>query len=162
MKNLISLFTALCLSSSIFAQNSDAKKPNENLQFNQKLADSLGADKLGMKNYILVILKTGKNDATITDKGKRQELFKGHFANINALADAGKLVLAGPFSTKNSQNYRGLFLFDVKTEAEAKELVEKDPTVNAGIFDYEILPWYGSASLMLVRKFHKKIQKENF
>lgn len=39
-------------------------------KFDQKLADSLGADQYGMKNYFLVILKTGENDSKITDKAK--------------------------------------------------------------------------------------------
>jgi hypothetical protein len=37
------------------------------------LAKSLGADDIGMKNYMLVILKTGP--AKITDKAVRDSLF---------------------------------------------------------------------------------------
>lgn len=144
-------------------QSKDAQERTQssNPNFDQKLADSLGADKYGMKPYILVILKTGPKDKEIADPTKRAELFKGHFANINALADSGKLVIAGPFSTANSLKYRGIFLLNCKTEEEAKELLKGDPTFSAGIFEAEILPWYGSAAIGTYLKTHKKIAKEN-
>lgn len=44
-------------------------KPN----FNQKLADSLGADDFGMKEYVFCLLKTGPSK--ITDKYKLNQLF---------------------------------------------------------------------------------------
>lgn len=129
--------------------------------FNQKLADSLNADKMGMKSYMLVILKTGSKDDEITDKAQRSELFKGHFSNMTAMEKSGKLQLAGPFATKNTLGYRGIFLLDVKTEAEAQTLLQNDPTIKTGIFDVEILPWYGSAAIPMHLKYHKKISKEN-
>lgn len=128
--------------------------------FNQKLADSLGADKMGMKNYMLVILKTGPKDSKITDKAERAELFKGHFSNMAEMEKSGKLKMAGPFSTKNNLGYRGIFLLDVKTEDEAKLLLQGDPTIKNGIFDVEILPWYGSAAIPMHLNYHEKIQKE--
>lgn len=127
--------------------------------YNQKLADSLGADERGMKTYMLVILKTGPKDALITDKAKREELFKGHFSNMEVMQKAGKLKIAGPFATKNNLQYRGLFLLDVKTEEEAKLLVQQDPTIKEGVFEVEILPWYGSAAIPLYLKHHEEITK---
>ena len=74
MKNLIYILIFSLLPISCSAQkNSNQKSPNE---FDQKLADSLGADKYGMKPYILVILKTGK--ANITDKDLLNNHFRGH------------------------------------------------------------------------------------
>lgn len=126
----------------------------------QKLADSLGADERGMKTYMLIILKTGPRDAEITDKEKRAALFKGHFSNMEAMEKAGQLKLAGPFATKNSLQYRGIFLLDVKTAEEAKTLLEGDPTVKQGIFEVDILPWYGSAAIPMHLKYHKKITRQ--
>lgn len=160
MKNIVYFLSILLMGISC----SSAKKITENQtpnHFNQKLADSLGADKMGMKNYMLVILKTGSNDAKITEKNERAELFKGHFSNMGEMEKSGKLKLAGPFSTKNSLGYRGIFLLDVKTEDEAKVLLQNDPTIKAGIFDVELLPFYGSASIPMHLKYHKKIAKEN-
>ena len=112
--------------------------------YNKGLADSLGADEYGMKSYVFVILKTG-ND-TITNKEIRSSLFKGHMDNINSLAKEGLLYVAGPFE-KNNLEYRGLFILNVKTVAEAKRLCDSDPAIKAGIFEVILLPWYGSAAL---------------
>lgn len=124
--------------------------------FDQKLADSLGADQYGMKNYFLVILKTGAKDKEITEKTRRAELFKGHFSNMNDMEKSGKLKLAGPFSTANHLGYRGIFLLDVKSEEEAQAMLQNDPTVKAGIFEADILPWYGSAAIPMHLDYHKK------
>lgn len=143
------------------SRNSTSKALLIKNSFNKKLADSLGADEMGMKNYMLVILKTGPKDAEITDKTQRSELFKGHFSNMETMQKAGKLKLAGPFATKNNLQYRGIFLLDVKSEDEAKTLLQNDPTIKSGIFEVEILPWYGSAAIPMHLKYHKIISKEN-
>lgn len=151
MKKLLSLFI-FCAFTIFHAQQNN---------FDQKLADSLGADQRGMKNYMLVILKTGPKDKEITDKSKRAEMFKGHFSNMKEMEKSGKLKMAGPFATENKLGYRGIFLLDVKTAEEAQTLIQKDPTVKNGIFEVEILPWYGSAAIPMHLKYHKKIAKEN-
>ncbi len=125
-------------------------------EYDSTLAAKLGADDLGMKTYVLVILKTGLSK--ITDKELRDSLFAGHFSNMDRLAEEGKLVAAGPFESNDNQ-YRGLFLFDVRTVDEAKELVRGDPTVTSGIFDAEMYQWYGSAALPLLLELHPKLQK---
>jgi len=43
----------------------------------------LGADDYGMKKFVFVILKTGKN--TSTDKELRDSAFVGHMNNIDRL-----------------------------------------------------------------------------
>ncbi|MEW6652027.1 MAG: YciI family protein [Bacteroidota bacterium] len=109
-----------------------------------------------MKNYVFVILKTGP--AVIEKKETRDSLFAGHMKNINRLAGENKLIVAGPFG-KNDLKYRGLFILDVKTIEEAKELVNTDPAVAAKIFDVELIPWYGSAALKEYLKTAEKITK---
>lgn len=126
-------------------------------QYDAKLAQKLGADERGMKNYVLVILKTGTYQTK--NKAERDSLFAGHFSNMEKLSHEGKLIIAGPFG-QNSLNYRGLFLFDVKTTDEARLLVETDPTVKAGVLTYELLPWYGSAALPVYLETHQKIEKK--
>jgi len=127
--------------------------------FNADLAEELGADPYGMHSYIFVAIKTGPNDAEITDEAERAELFAGHFATIEKLAEAGKLVLAGPFV--ESPPLRGLFILDVKTIEEAKELVKEDPTIKAGIFELEFSKYYGSAALKKVNEIHETIQEKD-
>jgi uncharacterized protein YciI len=125
--------------------------------YDAKLAKKLGADERGMKTYVLCILKTGPKDAEI-EGDARKEIFAGHFANIGRLAGEGKLVVAGPFG-ENDRSYRGLYVFNVPTVEEAEKLVVLDPAVKAGVFVYELTPWYGSAAMMVVNETHKKIEK---
>jgi len=125
--------------------------------FDPELAKKLGADERGMRMYVLCILKTGPKDAEI--KGdERKAIFAGHFANIQRLADEGKLAVAGPFG-KNDKNYRGLYIFNVATIEEAEKLVVLDPAVKAGVFTPDMTLWYGSAAMMTVGETHKKIAK---
>ena len=161
MKSIMITLAFFLTAISCNAQQKIAENPAAKNILKQKLADSLGADERGMKSYMLVILKTGPKDAVITDKSQREELFKGHFANMFAMEKSGKLKLAGPFATKNDLGYRGIFLLDIKTEEEAKILLQNDPTIKSGIFEVEILPWYGSAAIPMHLKFHKQIAKEN-
>src|ERR1051325_37847 len=73
-----------------------AAEAGDSPAYDAELAKRLGADEYGMKNYVLVILKTGPNDATVTGK-EREDIFAGHMKNISRLADEGKLAVAGRF-----------------------------------------------------------------
>jgi len=127
--------------------------------YNPELAKELGADDYGMSQYVFVTLLTGPNDATITDEAQRAELFKGHFDMIGRLAEDRKLVLAGPFMEASPK--RGLYIFDVTTIEEAKELVKTDPSIAAGIFKVEFDKYYGSAALKQINDIHKTIAKKD-
>jgi uncharacterized protein YciI len=151
MKNIFHLLLLLLTVAFSSAQT-------ENAKYDKALAEKLGADEYGMKQYVFVILKTGP--AKIEDKAKVNELFRGHMENIGRLADEGKLVVAGPFM-KNDRNYRGLFILNVKTVEEAKALLDTDPAVKAQLLEAELIPWYGSAALGEYLPVHEKIAKEN-
>jgi uncharacterized protein YciI len=131
----------------------EPKKP----AFDAELAKKLGADERGMRMYVLCILKTGPRDGEIKGK-EREEIFAGHFANINRLADEGKLAVAGPFG-KNDKSYRGLYIFNVASVEQAEALVVLDPAVKAGVFVPDLTLWYGSAAMMAVSETHKRIEK---
>lgn len=151
MKRLLT--AALLISTSLMAASQGITP-----EYDSTLARKLGADDLGMKTYVLVILKTGP--AKIEDKQLRDSLFRGHFANMDRLAGEGKLVAAGPFED-NESHYRGLFLFDVRSVDEAEELVRGDPTVTSGIFTTELYLWYGSTALSMLNEINQKIQKRH-
>lgn len=154
--NPIAILLAIFVFSIIgLAQN---KSDTKNSNFDGELAKKLGADKMGMKHYILVILKTGP---TNVPAGKeRDEIFKGHFANIHRLADEGKLAIAGPFDETNG--WRGMFIFNVETIEDAKKLTETDPVVKSGLMTPEFHKLYCSAALMEVNDIHQKIAETNF
>ena len=151
------LISSITLTASAAAQQQPAKidaKP----AYDAELAKKLGGDKNGMRRYVLAILKTGPNDAKVTDKKERAELFKGHMANIGRLADEGKLAVAGPFNDPE-RKYRGIFILAVQTVDEARALADTDPAIKAGVFVVEYIPWFGSASLMATPDIHKRISE---
>lgn len=130
---------ALVIANFIFGQ------PNPNPNYNQELAEKLDADAYGMKNYFLVILKTGNNKTS--DKELINNSFRGHLDNINRLSKEGKLIVAGPLS-KNEKQYRGIFILDkIKNIDQAHEILNTDPAIKNNLLDYEIFTWYGSAAL---------------
>ncbi len=129
--------------------------PTPNPNYDAALAAKLGADERGMKMYVMCFLKTGP--LKVDDAKKRGDLMAGHFGMINRLAAEGKLVLAGPFS--EGGEFRGIYVFDVKTIEEAQKLTETDPSIKEGYFKVEFIKWYGSAALMEVNGTHSKLAK---
>lgn len=148
--------SSLAISGQTASAPAEVAKP----KYDAELAKKVGADKNGMRRYVLAILKTGPKDAEVQGDA-RKALFKGHFDNMNRLAKEGKLAVAGPFNDPE-RKYRGLFILAVPTVEEAKAIAETDPTVKAGVLVVEYVPWFGSASLMLSNEFHEKVAKENF
>jgi uncharacterized protein YciI len=130
-----------------------------NTLYDKQLADSLGADDYGMRTYVLVILKSGPNK--VTDKAKRDSLFGGHLKNIQHLADIGKLTVAGPLK-KNEKEYEGIFILNVKTKEEARQLLLTDPAIQAKALDTELFEWYGTAALPLYLPYYKRIEKKHW
>lgn len=130
-----------------------------NETYNKQLADSLGADDYGMKPYVLVILKSGANAKPA--KKVWDSLLHGHLNNIKRLATEGKLVVAGPLQA-NPQKYEGLCILNANTVAGAKEMLNTDPLIKAGLLKTEAFSWYGSAALPMYMPYHAKVQKKSF
>jgi uncharacterized protein YciI len=93
---------------------------------------------LTKEGYIFGLLVRGPK-WTKEQTEQTKKLQEGHMANINRLAEAGKLVLAGPFYEDG--NRRGVFIFKVETEEEAMELTQTDPAVRAGRLKIELYGW---------------------
>ena len=126
--------------------------------FDPELARSVGADELGMRRYVLVVLKTGPR--RVPDGPARDEMFRGHFANINRLSAAGKLVLAGPLD--GVDGWRGLFVLAAADLDAARAMVADDPVIVEGEMVAEYHTFYGSAALMLLRDAHERVAKQRF
>ncbi len=149
MKKLILLIAIAILSITCFAQTKPA--------YDAALAKKLGADKYGMKQYVMAFLKEGPTQ--LKDSVARMQLQMAHLKNIGRLADEGKLVVAGPFM--DDQPIRGIFIFNVKTIDEAKILTETDPAIKAGTLIMELHPFYCSAALMQVVPIHHTIESKS-
>lgn len=156
MKKITLLIIFLLSGLIAFSQNlkTEAKNP----RYDADLAKKLGADDYGMKKYVIAFLKAGPNRNQ--DSATASQLQAAHMANISRMANAGDLVLAGPFTDKGE--LKGIYIFNVETIEKAKELTETDPAVKAGRLIMELHTWYGSASLMQTPELHKILQKKEF
>lgn len=123
--------------------------------YDAQLAAELGADEYGMKRYVIAFLKRGPNQNQ--DSVEVARLQRAHLDNIGKLAEARKLVVAGPFM--DDTELRGIYIFDVETVEEARKLTETDPAIKAGRLVMELHEWYGSASLIRTAEIHKTISK---
>jgi uncharacterized protein YciI len=126
--------------------------------YDAERAQRLGADEYGMRRYVFVLLKTGPKPMPAGKE--RDEMFRGHFANMQRLAGEGKLVLAGPFD--NVDGWRGLFIMATADIEEARRWTATDPVIASGEMVAEYHRYFGSAALMAVTEEHKKIAKKSF
>jgi len=147
-------YASLMLLSAALLSPALAQQPADPPEHDAALAKRLGADELGMRSYVLVILKTGPT--RVEDEQARKAIFAGHFANMARLSEAGKLVLAGPFAS-DPAGWRGLFVLAVDDLDEARRLTETDPAISSGEMVAEYHGWYGSAALMMTPEIHRKL-----
>lgn len=136
----------------------DTTNTEEVYEYDSVYAVKVGADEIGMKSYVMAFLKRGPNRPE--DKDLIDSLQLAHLANINKLAEEGKLVLAGPFF--GDDDLRGIYIFDTDSIEEAASWTATDPAIIYGSLEMELMKWYGSAALMDVNNLHKKAAKENF
>lgn len=99
----------------------------------------------GMKTYWFVLLVKGPHRDQ--DEATAERIQAGHLANIKRLQEEGKLDLAGPFL--DDGEWRGLFVLNVETEAEARALLETDPAIRSGRLRYELHSWLGQKGAQL-------------
>ncbi|MGV3589991.1 MAG: YciI family protein [Adhaeribacter sp.] len=90
-----------------------------------------------MKTYYMVFLKKGPTRNQ--DSATAATIQAGHMANIQKLAAAKKLKVAGPFL--DDGDLRGISILDVPSLEEAKRLTDADPAVQAGRLIMKIHPW---------------------
>lgn len=143
----------------LLLQSVASKAQVANPNYDAELAERLGADDYGMKSYILVMLKTGSN--TSPDEALRNKAFQGHMSNMNTMVEAGQLIVAGPLGA-NDKDYRGIFILNVPTKEEAKEILKTDPAISANYLEAELYDWYGSAALSEYREASDKVGKLKF
>ena len=122
-KILPGLMLACLISSSVFSQQ---EKKTE----------------VQIRQYWFVMLTAGNNRNQ--DSAAAAKIQEGHMANIKRLYNEGKLKVAGPFGDEGK--WIGLFIFDCETKEEVEKLVKTDPAIAAGRLNYEIHPWWTTAS----------------
>jgi uncharacterized protein YciI len=147
MRTLAACALALLATLSAHAQEAPA--------YDATKAQAWGANDNGLRPYTLVLLKTGPK--RMPDGPARDEMFKGHFANMQRLAREGMLVYAGPLD--GVEGLRGLFIFATTDLDAARKAVETDPVVIHGEMVAELHKHFGSAALMGVNEMHTRLIK---
>ena len=147
MRTLAACALALLATLSAHAQEAPA--------YDATKAQAWGANDNGLRPYTLVLLKTGPK--RMPDGPARDEMFKGHFANMQRLAREGMLVYAGPLD--GVEGLRGLFIFATTDLDAARKAVETDPVVIHGEMVAELHKHFGSAALMGVNEVHTRLIK---
>lgn len=146
---------ALLLTLLLAAGAAHAAEPVRPAAYDAQLAKDVGANDMGMRRYVMALLRSGPNRAT--DPAERTRLQAAHMANIGRMADEGKLVVAGPFM--DGGELRGIYVFAVETVDEAKKLTETDPLIQSGGLVMELHPWFASAALMKTPALHETLKK---
>lgn len=90
-----------------------------------------GTRGLGQTSYTFIFLNKNQEAPTIT-KEESQKIMEGHMANINKLAQEGKLLAAGPF-----EGGGGIFVFRKASQEELTEWLSADPGIQAKRWNIE-------------------------
>lgn len=158
--NKLMMIAALALSvglpQAVLAGEKTAAAPAQADTYDAELAKSLGADERGMRQYVLVILKTGPNKMPAGPE--RVKMFAGHMENIKRLAGEKKLALAGPMD--GVDGWRGLFIMATPDIDVARSWTATDPVIISGEMVAEYHKYYGSAGLMMLNDVHPKLMKK--
>lgn len=97
------------------------------------------------KTFVIAALMAAHPEPEPSE-GEVREASSGHFENMKRLKDAGKLLLAGPSGSTDSE-FRGLFILNCETLEEARELTASDPAIKAGLLRAEVTTMQTEAPL---------------
>ena len=97
-----------------------------------------------MTTYVVGFFHRGPNwTAEQTEETRRIQ--EGHLANFGKLAEAGKLIVAGPFG--DNSDLRGMLIFKLNSVDEARTLMDADPALKTGRLTLDLHPWFAASGL---------------
>ncbi len=115
-------------------------------------------DPASMRPYVLGILVKGP-EWSAERTPHTDSIQAGHMANIQAMADMGVLLGAGPFAGNNRE--RGLFIFkDIPLDS-AAVLVRRDPAIQAQRLMVEFYRWYAPVGIGEAYRERAKLRPEH-
>ncbi len=92
-----------------------------------------------LESYVFVLLRRPVDAPAFTER-ELDALQERHLAYLDRLAESGHLLGAGPLSDQPDESLRGLCFFATTIE-EARALVARDPSVQAGRLEAEVMTW---------------------
>ena len=92
-----------------------------------------------MVQFHLALLKKGPK-WDVTKEQERSSILQRHIASVVSLLDSGKAAITGPMA--DNTDLAGIFILRASSATEAKNWVDNDPAVKAGLFTAEIHPWW--------------------
>jgi uncharacterized protein len=116
------------------------------------------APRIELEPYQLVLLQRPEHPREYPQE-KLDEIQKAHLAHLREMAEAGKLLVAGPVGDQPDPRLRGLELFRVGSLEEARKLAEDDPAVKAGRLEVVVMTWYtekGALAFPVAERLKKK------
>lgn len=149
---------ASCSSGQHKSDVSDSNKAQAEMGYDAELAQQLGADEYGMRQYVLCLLNIGVKKLMASEDFKKVE--EAHLQYMEKLVAEGKVVLAGPMTKPNK--FSGLLVFNAGSIEEVKALMEKDPKVKEKLIIPEYELWTSSAAIMQLNGTHKRIAQKNW
>jgi uncharacterized protein len=98
-----------------------------------------------MTHYVVGFFHKGPNWRPPSRPMKRAACRKRIWRTSKRLAEAGKLIVAGPFG--DNGDLRGMLIFKLESVDEARKLMDADPTLKAGRLTLDLHPWFAAAGL---------------
>lgn len=99
-----------------------------------------------MKKYFFCMLESVPDRDSLPEE-EIARIQTGHLAHMAKLGEEGKICLAGPF--QDSQDWRGLVVYNVPTIDEARKLAAADPAVKNKRLAVRIVPWWAAVGSAL-------------
>lgn len=93
-----------------------------------------------VESYSFVLLVQPAQPPKLSES-EAAELQEAHLGHLAAMAEAGKLAGAGPFSDRPDESLRGLCFYRTGLE-ETRELAARDPAVQRGWLEPVVMTWW--------------------
>ncbi len=102
---------------------------------------------MSLEAYELVMLRRPAG-APSYDDATLERIQREHLAYHARLRAAGLVVTNGPLTDQPDESLRGLTFYRTGSLAQARQLAEADPAVEAGRLAVDVMTWYCPAGTM--------------
>ena len=102
---------------------------------------SVNPDAIQLETYEMVLLRHTKQGRGF-DQDSKERIFREHLAYTLGLLAGGEKVAAGPVSGDPAEeDVCGLGLYQKGSLDAVRQLMEKDPGVQQGLYFFEVMTW---------------------